>query len=199
MDFRNSSLDAGWECISNVNSDDDVISLSTFGSAEAATKSTLRRNSTTGDFFQSSYRDAALRSHVGKVTTETTSSTDFVPLQHGRTRKAISERNTSFASKQSSFVEGDNDDHELLKFRRAQKRIKNQRLSQAKSKNRFADKRSHTSFHGMKRCCVRSQTKQLVVADENLYVPHVNHKSYTWWDCGDRDNDLRMARPRWKL
>ena len=180
MESCNSSLDHGdWECISDEHLD-DLISLSTFESSSSPLLDTI-------DF--QSYREA-LQFNIRHG-------------EDGHIRANMTKGSTLLPTNPSSCI-GHNsqdhdveeeDDYELFKFLQTVKRRK-ARQTRRKSKDRYADKKSHANFHSMKRCCVRSQQ---VIDDENLYVPHATHNSHTWWDCGIGDNDLRMAKPRWKI
>lgn len=188
MDSSNSNIERDWDCVSEVNS---VISMSTFGSVEPLTLHPLLHSSQREVF--ASYRDA-LASNMSNQENATFPSTDII-AHAVRPKKSIHERKVE--TKYASFYRTHDNDQEMQKFMQAQKRRKD-RLSQTNLQTRFSDKRSKTKFHRMKRCCARSQTKQHMEEDENIYIPHVNHKSLSWWDCVG-DNDLRMARPRWKV
>mmetsp|Transcript_28699 Transcript_28699/g.69505 ORF Transcript_28699/g.69505 Transcript_28699/m.69505 type:complete len:170 (-) Transcript_28699:111-620(-) len=169
------------------------MSMSTFGSKEEPPSSSTSRLLVHSSHVLASYRDA-LASNLGNLENETIPSRNFI-ARGARPKRRMMRQTVLFSSSED---DDDGDDLEMLKFRQAQKRRRD-RLTQTRLQNRFSDKRSQTKFHRMKRCCVRSQTKQPVLEeDENMYVPHVNHKSLNWWDCVG-DNDLRMARPRWKL
>lgn len=73
---------------------------------------------------------------------------------------------------------------------REHKRAMN-KLHPPRRRVRYADVRSHTNLHAMKRCRVRSQKGNT----EEIYVPSANYRTYNWWDCGPLE--IRIEGPKY--